>query len=211
MTLASRAVVVPHERCRLIFERRLARTSLEMSPLRDDDYRQIYQWSISPKVARTWMYRGSTPSFDDFMRHLFVSVLAQFVFLRNGEAVAVGALYDANHNAGHAALRILVAPDQRHPFTGVDSFALLSQFAFSTFPFSRLFLQTNSVSLQQFRSAVQGGYFVEEARLHNYERLGEEWVDMVYFSFSRSLLVGQGAMSFQVSSTPTGSTLLGRP
>ena len=202
--LSTRGVRVSAEHCRLILEQRLERTGLVMSPLRDDDYRKIYQWSTSPSVAQTWMYRGSTPSFDDFMGHLFASVLAQFVFLRDGEAVAVGALYDANHAAGHALLRILVAPDQHHPFTGVDSFALLSRFAFAAFPFSRLFLQANSASLKQFRSAIESGYFVEEARLHNFERLGEDWVDVVYFSFSRSLLVDRRTMSFQVRSTPVG-------
>lgn len=136
------------------------------------------------------------------MRHFFASVLAQFAFVRNGEAVAVGALYDANHSAGHAAIRILVDPNQRHPFTGVDSFALLSRFAFTTFPFSRLFLQTNSVSLEQFRSAIDSGFLVEEARLHNYERFGDDWVDVIYYSFARPFAVDPHSMSFRVRSAP---------
>jgi hypothetical protein len=182
-----------------LIERRLARTGLVMAPLRDSDYQEVYRWSIDPSVSRTWMYRGATPSFEEFMQHLFGSVLAQFIFLRDHRPVAVGALYDANFAAGRAAIRVLVSPEQTHPLTGFDGFALLSRYAFANFPFDKLYMQVNSFSVTQFQRAVDYGYFAEEARLHNYERFGDEWADLVYLSVSRSRLADPKPMTIQIA------------
>ena len=157
-----------------------------MVPLRQEDYHEIYRWSTHPSVATTWIYRGATPSFETFMQHLFTSVTAQFVFMRDDRPVGVGAIYDLNSSARHAALRLLIDPVDRHLCTGVDAFILLGKYAFDTFPISRLFLQTNSVSRERFASACQREIFVEEARLANYERFGDQFVDLIYLSFERS-------------------------
>ena len=133
------------------------------------------------------MYRGATPSFDEFVGHLFASVLAQFVFERSGRPVAIGALYDANYPAQRASIRLLVSGEDNGWSTGVDAFALLAHYGFHNFPVARLIMQTNSVALEQFRRATEFGLFTEEARLHNFERFGDEWADLVYLSAPRAL------------------------
>jgi hypothetical protein len=61
------------------------------------------------------MYRGATPSFENFVEHLFVNVLAQFVVRRDDVPVAVTAVYDANFGAQRASVRLLVDPECRNP------------------------------------------------------------------------------------------------
>lgn len=175
-----------------------------MTALRDEDYQTVYRWSIDPSVARTWMYRGATPSFENFMQHFFGSVLAQFVFLRENQPVAVGAIYDANYAAGHAAIRVLVSPDHKHPLTGIDTFLTLTGFAFANFPLVKVYVQANTFSLEQFRSGVDVGFLEEEARLHNHERFGEEWADLIYLSMSRALFHQSTELTIQIPAARNG-------
>ena len=172
---------------RRLVMRRLQRSKLRMRPVDGSDLGEVYRWSTSPRVASTWMYRGVTPPFDEFVSHLFTSVLAQFVFERSGRAIGIGAIYDANHPAQRASIRILTAPESIGWSTGVDAFVLLANYGFNSFPFTRLFIQTNSIALLQFRGAVSRGLFTEEARLHNFERFGTEWADVIYLSVPRAL------------------------
>lgn len=83
-----------------------------------------------------------------------------------------------------------------------DAFILVSHYAFSTFPLSRLIMETNSIAIEQFRSAVNRGSFVEEARLHNYERIGTEWSDLVYLSVSSHVFLGSSDSVVQIRIPP---------
>lgn len=190
---------------RSLVERRLLRTELRMRPVDPNDLPEIYRWSTSPDVARVWMYRGATPSFDEFVAHLFASVTAQFVFERRDRAIAIGAIYDANFAAQRASIRLLVSPANASWMTGFDAFCRLAVHAFATFPLSRLYFQTNTIAVRQFERGIRTGLFVEEARLHNFERFGDEWADLIYLSTGRNLFLEPSARRVQVVFPSEGS------
>jgi RimJ/RimL family protein N-acetyltransferase len=188
------------ERMQAHLQRRLAVTPVRMRPLRDEDLPILYEWSASPEVARTWMYRGSTPSFPAFIEHLTRSnVLVQYGFMRSGELIGFGAIYDANMAAQRASIRLLLARAGRPSPFAVDCFAVLADYAFRTFPLRKLYIEANEDSVRQYARAV-GIYFTEEARLRDFERFGDDWSDLIYLSTDRELFVPRPRQTtFQVT------------
>jgi RimJ/RimL family protein N-acetyltransferase len=168
---------------------RLSRTALRMTSLRQSDFEEIHTWACEPDVAPVWMYRGSTPPLDQFVQNLYAAVLAQFVFRYAEDPVAIGAIYEPNFAAGHASVRLVTSPRARRAHTAVDSFVLLAEYGFKTYPLRKLYMQTNSSAIQSFSSALRRGFFEEEARLVDFERNGEEWLDLIYLSVARQVFI----------------------
>lgn len=184
--------------------RRIARTTIRMRPVQEPDLPILYEWSTAPDVARTWMYRGTTPSFPAFVDRMFANVLTQFVFVRETEQVGYGAIYDANMGSQRASIRMLLGPGERGRAAVADCFGLLAGHAFATFPFRKLYMETTDHSIGQFRGAV-GLYFEEEARLHDYELFGDTWSDLIYLSVPRELFAARPSPLLRVALPPTAS------
>lgn len=171
-------------------------TSVVLRPLLEEDVVVLYEWSLSPDVARTWRFRGTTPPPEVFRARLWDGVLCHFMCVRRQDPLPIGyvSLYDANLAALNVKLSCIVAPELRFGRNAVDCVLAILGFAFSQWPFDRVLMECNSVSIRQFESAVERGLMREEARLRQYERFGDgEWVDLVWLSAERATFDAQAA------------------
>lgn len=171
-----------------------------LSPVGDDDLYLLYRWSTDPSVGKTWRYRGQTPPFDVFVAQLWTGLLCHFFYRRyeGDPGSAYASLYDANLASGVAKVSVIVAPELRQGHVSVEALVELLQFGFAQWPLRKVYLECNSHSLRQFGSAVERGYFVEEARLRDYELFGDgEWSDRIYLSTDREAVRAYGERKIQ--------------
>ena len=84
-----------------------------LRPVSHADYAEIYRWSVDPRTANLWRYRGGTPSPDVVLRQLWDGAPIQYVVRgpRNNDAVGLVGLYNANHVSRYAYLFALSAPE----------------------------------------------------------------------------------------------------
>jgi RimJ/RimL family protein N-acetyltransferase len=173
-----------HIKLQLLYER-AQRNLVAMRALREVDLPQLYEWSTSPDVARTWRYRGATPSFPMFIDQMFASTLSLYAFVCDSQLIGYGNLYDASLSAGHAHLSLFLGPENRKSTLFLSCFFAITDYAFDTWPLRKLYLECNSESIDQFKSAIDSGLLTEEARLVDYERSGRGTSDLIFLSFGR--------------------------
>lgn len=83
-------------------------------------------------------------------------------------------------------MSVLMAPEWRGvPGVAIDCVRAILAHGFSTWPLNKIYMETSSVALRSFKSAIRSGLFVEEARLVEFELFGDGAADLVYLSVSR--------------------------
>lgn len=159
---------------------------VHLRPILPEDFRLIYSWSTSPDVARTWRYRGATPQPEQFAEHLWAGVLCQYIAESvDGRPLGLASLYDANQSARHSHFSCIVADWARRSGAALGIALSMLGHGFRTWPFEKFYMETNSYGLEHYKSAVERGFFIEEARLRRYELFGDEWADLIYLSIDR--------------------------
>ena len=57
---------------------------LHLRMLTNEDHAPLYRLSSDPDVTFQWRFRGTTPSYDEFLKQLYPGVLCQFVVSPHG-------------------------------------------------------------------------------------------------------------------------------
>lgn len=162
--------------------------AVEFRAFRPADFELVYSWATAPDVSHTWRYRGATPSPEMFAQQLWTGVLCQFIATIRGSEAPIGlaTLYDANLSSQHAHMSCLVASRYRRTGAPIGMALALLTYAFDTWPLVKVYMETNSVSIRQYQSALNRRFFFEEARILGFERFGDGWADLIYLSIDRA-------------------------
>jgi RimJ/RimL family protein N-acetyltransferase len=134
-------------------------------PLREDDLRFLYELLTDPVIGASLRYQGATPSFDEFARHAWDGVLAQWTVLRATADTRAGVvvLSSPDFRNGYAYLSVVGHPDVLGNGVMMDGVASVLSHAFATWPFRRLYFEVAEDNFRQFSSGL-GAFFVEEGR-----------------------------------------------
>lgn len=166
-----------------------------LRPVLKQEVGLVYTWALDIFNSKTWRYRGLTPSPDSFEHDMWAGVLAQFMVCRrsDGEQVALATIYSANMAARRAHIACLASP--QHAMSGLPLLGAMAMidYAFETWPFEKIYIESTSQSMRFYSTALKSELLVEEARLVDYERFGDEVGDLIYLSVERKRFIDRVA------------------
>ena len=77
---------------------------LQLRMLTNEDHAPLYRLSSDPDVTFQWRFRGTTPSYDEFLKQLYPGVLCQFVVSPHGSQEVLGLVVAYNAAATLASV-----------------------------------------------------------------------------------------------------------
>jgi RimJ/RimL family protein N-acetyltransferase len=131
--------------------------------LREADLAFLYELLLDPVVGAMLRYQGATPSFDDFARHAWDGVLAQWLVraIDSNEPLGVVVVSSPDFRNGYAYLSVLGRAELIGSGVMMDGVAAVLEHVFATWPFRRLYFEAADESFDRFASGL-GRFFVEE-------------------------------------------------
>ncbi len=152
---------------------------LQLRILQSDDHAPLYRLSADPAVTFQWRFRGTTPSFDDFLKQLYPGVLCQFVVspLGSREVFGLVVAYNADfrHRFCHAA--VVMHPRLHRRGFGIEAFMGLARYVYYGWDFRMIIMETVGIAFEQFASGEKAGYFTVEGRIQGQFYYGGRYWD----------------------------------
>ena len=149
------------------------------------DYEFLFHLALQPFNTTRWRYRGTTPSFEHFVRQLHEGVLAQFVVDADPSSpkpIGLVSLYQADLGSRTAYVAALSSEASRMDGSTLEGLLVLLDYAFSTWDFRKMYAETNDSSIEFFASAIERGFLIEEGRLKNHDFLNGVYSDRVTYA-----------------------------
>jgi RimJ/RimL family protein N-acetyltransferase len=145
----------------------------------DRDRVFLYDLMTSPEAGGRVRFGGATPSPEKIASSLWESVLAQFLIegVASADPLGLLAITSPNFRDGFAYISALGAADAQGTGVIVEGVLLGFHYAFSTWPFRKIYMETGEDSYEAFRSGL-GQFFVEEGRLRQHVFWNRRWWDM---------------------------------
>jgi hypothetical protein len=155
-------------------------------PVLPFDYDWLYALACSPEIGWRWRFRGTHPSPDAFAGALWDGVLCQFIVddRREGASLGLVTAHDASHRHGYAYVSAVFHQQDPPAPWQVEGLVLFVQHLFRLFPFRKLYLQTNDLTVGGFGSLI-GSLLVEEGRLRDHEFHDGRYVDQITLAIAR--------------------------
>lgn len=166
----------------------MATKRVRLRTIGDRDSPFLYQLMTTPESGGRVRYGGGTPSPDKVAATLWESVLAQFVIegLQSGDALGLVAITSPNFRDGFAYVSALAKPDVQGSGLVLEGVLLAFHYAFSTWPFRKIYMEATEGSLQAFKSGL-GDMFVEEGRLGQHAFWNGRYLDLVILAVYRDV------------------------
>lgn len=161
---------------------------VRLRPITQRDYPALYALEVSPDVSARWRFRGATPSPESFARSLYDGVLLSLIIedAERPEVLGVVTAYKADMINGHVCLAAVVVPESLLPRgIALEGVVLFISHCFNTWPFRKLWIETNECSAAAFLSSTRFGV-AQEARLRDYEFVEGQFRDRLIYSISRA-------------------------
>ena len=135
----------------------------------DGDGAFLYNLMTSLTAGGRVRYGGATPSPEKVLQGMWESVLAQFIIEGTSSQARMGvvAITSVNFRDGFAYFSVLGTEAARgRGLLGEGTFLGL-HYAFSTWPFRKIYMEASDASIPAFEGALDR-YFVEEGRLRQH-------------------------------------------
>lgn len=152
---------------------------VRLRPLGEADLGFLYELMTSPESGGRVRYAGATPSPEKVAATLWDSVLAQFMIERaeTGKRLGLVAVTSANFRDAHAYVSALGSRESRGLGLIMEGVLLGFNYAFSTWPFRKLYMEATDDSYEEFRSGL-GVFFEEEGRLKRHVFWNGRYADL---------------------------------
>ena len=141
------------------------------------EYEDLYLRETSGVEATRGGLEGATPAFEEWLTQRWAGTLARFVVLRGGDHSRLGlvSLFNADLRNGHAHLALNSFDATRPSPLVMMGCGLFIEYAFSCWPFHKLYLDVAGYNMQRFLSG-QDKLFETEGRLKDHHYLeGRRW------------------------------------
>jgi hypothetical protein len=137
------------------------------------DYGWLRRAELDGDLIHRWRHGSGTPSPEEWVRKLWVGVLAQFVVERpeDGEPVGLVMAYQANLQDGHARFAATRLDGSVRSPRLLFGLALFLDYLFACWPLHKLYMETPAYNFEQFASGA-GTAFTIEGRLRDHVYLG---------------------------------------
>lgn len=161
-----------------------------LRPINPDDYATLFHMATDPRTIQRWRFRGGTPSYEDFLRHLWDKVLSQFVVVSkaSGEILSLVVAYGADHRNGNAYLAVLKNPESTNA-SSLEGVLIFLNYLFSTFPLRKLYLEVPEFNLTQFSAGV-GTIMQSEGVLKEHDYFEGRYWDLHILAIYRDRIEG---------------------
>jgi RimJ/RimL family protein N-acetyltransferase len=156
--------------------------------IQEQDRRFLYELMSSPEAGGRVRFGGSTPSPEKILSSIWESVLAQFIMegVSSHQPFGLVAVTSASFRDGFAYVSALGTPDAQGSGLVAEGVLLGVHYAFSTWPFRKLYLEATEDSFQAFTSGL-GTFFQEEGRLREHTFWNGSYRDLVVLAVYRHL------------------------
>jgi RimJ/RimL family protein N-acetyltransferase len=163
---------------------------VRLRTITDRDSTFLYELMTSPEAGGRVRFGGATPSPDKVAASLWESVLAQFVVERvqSQEPLGLVAVTSPNFRDGFAYVSALSIAAAQGSGLVLEGVLLGFHYAFSTWPFRKIYMEATEGSLQAFKSG-DGDLFVEEGRLREHAFWNGRYQDLVILAVYRDTWV----------------------
>jgi RimJ/RimL family protein N-acetyltransferase len=164
----------------------MATRRVRLRHLVDRDRVFLYDLMTSPEAGGRIRFGGATPSPEKVASTLWESVLAQFLIegVASSDPLGLLAITSPNFREAFAYISALGAADAQGTGLIVEGVLLGFHYAFSTWPFRKIYMETGEDSYQAFRSGL-GKFFVEEGRLQEHVFWNCRWRDVFILAVYR--------------------------
>jgi RimJ/RimL family protein N-acetyltransferase len=147
--------------------------------LTQEDHAPLYRLSSDPDVTFQWRFRGTTPSYDDFLKQLYPGVLCQFVVSPHGSQEVLGLVVaynaDFRHRFCHAA--VVMHPRLHRRGLGIEAFMGLARYVYYGWDFRMIIMETVGIAFENFSTGEAAGYFTVEGRIRDQFYYGGRYWD----------------------------------
>lgn len=156
------------------------RQPVSLRPVSQEDVPFLYGMAVTPDSSHRWLFRGATPSPDQFAAGMHDGVYKQrIVEHRRGGAIGVVVAYNADETAGTCFFAAAAHPEHRSTGRMLLGVSLFIDELFEQCAMYKLYMEVAAYNLPAFASASR--YWRTEARLrlHRYYA-GDYWdVDLL--------------------------------
>ena len=165
---------------------RMSTARVRLRPIDERDRVFLYDLMTSPEAGGRVRFGGATPSPDKVASSLWESVLAQFVIegVPSAEPLGLLAITSPNFRDGFAYVSALGVPAVQGTGVIAEGVLLGFHYAFSTWPFRKIYMETGEDSYDSFRSGL-GEFFAEEGRLRQHVFWNGRWRDVFILAVYR--------------------------
>ena len=165
---------------------RMSTTRVRLRQIDERDRVFLYELMTSPEAGGRVRFGGGTPSPEKVASSLWESVLAQFVIegMPSEEPLGLLAITSPNFRDGFAYISALGIPEAQGTGLIAEGVLIGFHYAFSTWPFRKIYMETGEDSYDSFRSGL-GQFFVEEGRLRQHVFWNGRWCDVFILAVYR--------------------------
>lgn len=159
---------------------------IRLRVITDRDSFFLYELMTSPQSGGRVRFAGATPSPDKIAASLWEGVLAQFIIegVGTGRPLGLIAITSPNFRDGFAYISALGPPESQGLGLIAEGVLLGFHYAFSTWPFRKIYMEATEESYRAFRSGL-GRFFVEEGRLKEHVFWNGRFMDLLILAVYR--------------------------
>jgi RimJ/RimL family protein N-acetyltransferase len=151
---------------------------VRLRPVRDADLQFLYGLMTAPESGARVRFAGATPSPAQVASTLWEDVLAQFIIETvSGQVIGLFVISSPNFRDGFAYFSVLGLPGAIGRGRVAEGGLLGVHYAFSTWPFRKLYMEASETSYGAFESGL-GRFFAEEGRLRQHAYFDGRYQDL---------------------------------
>lgn len=151
------------------------------------DHGPLYELAMAGEINYLWRFRGSTPSYEQFVESLQPGVLCQFVVApKDGEEIlgmVVGYNADMRNRFCYGAA--CLSAEVTHSGIGIEAFVLFTKYLFHCWEFRKIYIEASELNYSQYRSGEALGVFSVEGRLSDHMYMAGRFWDQYVLAIHR--------------------------
>lgn len=158
-----------------------------LRPLRPEDLDPLYDLAVTGPMSFRWRFRGSIPSFEEFVGAIRHNVLADFAVVRLSspdEFIGYVVAYSIDLRSQHGSVAVIMRPESVGSGVGVEALAVLVEYLFCGWPLRKIYFEGTRFTLSGVLSGIDK-YFSLEGRLVDHEYLDSRYWDWMTFAIYR--------------------------
>lgn len=146
-----------------------------------DDYPFLYYLATSNENTSSWRFRGTSISYEDFVRRLMDNVLCHFVVesLTQNRLLGYVVAFAPDHRNQHCHLGIVLEPKPSRT-VGIEGALLCLNYLFAMFPLRKVYVEIPEYNLVRLRSA-QDRLLRLEGVLKDHLYYQDDWWDFLIY------------------------------
>lgn len=159
---------------------------VRLHPITDHDSAFLYELMSSPEAGGRVRFAGATPSPEKIAASLWESVLAQFIAegVTSGAPLGLVSITSPNFRDSFAYMSAIGSPAAQGSGLMAEAVLLAFNYAFATWPFRKIYMETTETSYGFFRSGLKR-FFREEGRLREHTFWDGRYVDVMVLAVYR--------------------------